>query len=297
MKRMSPITICACLLALTVSLSVNALDNTATEAPVFENVRQMPLEGGRNFRDLGGYKTIDGKSVKWGKLYRSGMLAKLTDADYEYLARRNIQTIIDFRTTQERENEPTQWRAGQPEHLAWNYDFEIDQEALIGVFTAPKFHVEAVDALLVDMYPGLAESQKAHYRALFANLVNDDSPLLFHCTAGKDRTGIAAALILTALGVDRQTITADYELSERLLDPDEFFTPSSQATEDERKAIAYFHQMSEKKRRAMLRTRGMYLDAVFDAMNKQHGSVISYIQLELGVTDQDLRTLKANYTE
>ena len=95
--------------------------STSVQSEV-EQVRLLPLEGGRNFRDLGGYETVDGKTVKWGRLYRSGVLTHLTGDDYDYLREREISTIVDFRSTGERAGEPTNWQAGSVMELTWDYD-------------------------------------------------------------------------------------------------------------------------------------------------------------------------------
>ena len=82
-------------------------------------VRLLPLEGGRNFRDLGGYATEDGQTVKWGHAFRSGVMHELTDADYDYLSGIGVRVICDFRESDERLREPTDWRAGAAEYLTF----------------------------------------------------------------------------------------------------------------------------------------------------------------------------------
>ena len=264
-------------------------------APV--QARLLPLEGGRNFRDLGGYRTTDGKQVKWGKLYRSGVLTGLTDSDYTYLANRNIEAIVDFRSTSERKEEPTYWRTGEPQVYSWDYDLDVDMTEFTEMLGDPEFSVEKFDAMMTEMYPGLAESQKPHYRAMFSELVDDDKPVLFHCSAGKDRTGVAAALILTALGVDRETVIADYELSEQYLDPGEFFDKLENPTSEQQAMAAFYERMPESMKGIILRTRGPYLEAVFATMESQSGSVLGYIQKELLVSDEQLAILRAYYLE
>lgn len=87
--------------------------------PVITAVRLLPLEGGRNFRDLGGYETADGQTVKWGVAFRSGVMNGLTDADYDYLSDLGIKTVCDFREGDERASEPTEWKAGEIEYLTF----------------------------------------------------------------------------------------------------------------------------------------------------------------------------------
>ena len=92
--------------------------------PVKAAVRLLPLEGGRNFRDIGGYQTADGQHVKWGHVFRSGVMHELTDDDYDYLEQLGIRTVCDYRSEEERTNEPTDWRAG-----AIDYKFFPDPES------------------------------------------------------------------------------------------------------------------------------------------------------------------------
>ena len=263
-----------------------------SEAPL---KRLIPLEGGRNFRDIGGFETADGKRVVWGKIYRSGVLNALTDADYEELARREISTVIDFRSNEERYHEPTDWRAGEVEMLNWDYTIDLIQSGFWETMNSPDLTVEKFDAMMMGVYAGLLESLKPAYTAMFEELVDDDKPLVYHCSAGKDRTGIATALVLTVLGVDHESIVADYEISEQYLqgtrDMTKAFGGSDGEVGDSESAASQLRQQIGP------RTRGPYLESVFAQMEAQSGSAIAYIQEELGVSDEDIATLKSYYLE
>src|SRR5471032_2394913 len=87
--------------------------------------RVLPLVGGRNFRDIGGYRAMDGRQVRWGSVYRSGALSYLTTEDYTHLTPLRIRVICDFRTACEREREPTQWPDSNARTLTWHYDSTI----------------------------------------------------------------------------------------------------------------------------------------------------------------------------
>lgn len=276
-----------------------AVSTALEDAPTEEAPRErlIPLEGGRNFRDIGGFETADGKSVAWGKIYRSGVLNGLTDADYEELAKLEISTVIDFSSSPERHHEPTDWRAGEIEALSWDYTFDFDVSGFKEMMSSPNLTVEKFDSMMIDVYGELLIQQKPAYTKMFAELVDDDKPLLYHCSAGKDRTGIATALILTVLGVDHNSIVADYEISEKYLqgmgarDMSKAFGGSDEELND-----AASEAMRERQEIG-LRTRGPYLEAVFAQMNKQSGSTLAYIQEELGVSDDDIALMKTYYLE
>src|SRR5690606_29425991 len=130
----------------------------------------------------------------------------------------------------EREREPTLWQ-GDVEMLNWDYDMGLESGDMMSAFTDPDMDAAKAEALMGDMYREMIEQQRPHYAALMQELAESDEGTLFHCSAGKDRTGIAAALVMTALGVDRETILKDYTLSEVIATlPDQQAIP--QMTED-----------------------------------------------------------------
>lgn len=172
--------------------------------------RLLPLEGGRNFRDLGGWRAADGRQVKWGKIYRSGVMAHLTLADLEYLKRLGVLTICDLRSPQERASEPNSFLKGAgPRVVATDYDMSASMAA----FMTMKTREDAIQGF-ADAYVGFLDMLTPHYTDMFARLVLDQGPLAFNCSAGKDRTGMASALILSVLGVPRETVLHDYGLTQ-----------------------------------------------------------------------------------
>lgn len=265
---------------------------TAAVQSDIEPIRVLPLEGGRNFRDLGGYETTDGKTVKWGKLYRSGILTNLTADDYEYLRDREIATIVDFRSTKERTNEPDNWRGSSAITLEWDYEMNWEQE-FAKLFSKPDFAKQDLVELMDKGYTDLVKQQTPAYRAMFQKLIESDDPLLFHCTAGKDRTGIGAALILTALGVDRETVKKDYMLSNKTLAGVKMMELSEDASEKEKRMYAFFAQLPEDIRGAMSGVELSWLESAFDEMERQHGSVEGYIEHALDVDQQELALLRS----
>ena len=156
--------------------------------------RRTPISGAANFRDMGGYKTTDGRYVKWGTLYRSNTLESLSSADLAYASSIPLVSVVDFRTTTEGGTDKL------PESATYyNYTIAFGTEASYGTFYAAAVK---------------APNYINQYKKMFALLQNEDNvPLLIHCVAGKDRTGIGSALILLALGVDTETVIADYLLT------------------------------------------------------------------------------------
>jgi protein-tyrosine phosphatase len=276
----------ATLSAAAVPLGAHVLQQSAPVAQG-EQARQLPLQGGQNFRDLGGYRTRSGKTVRWGVLYRSGSMHFLTAADHDYLAKRGIRTVCDFRSTKERSSEPVVWPAGKgPRVLA--DDYEMDTSAL-----APKSDrmPTAADAkaTMTATYPALLKQFNGQYRRMFGELLAGRVPLAFNCTAGKDRTGVAAALILTALDVPRETVIQDYLLTNKYFDPRKVVQSDDQASQAWRK-------LPMDVLKAYMAADPDYIGAVFKVMDAHRGGVNGYLGDELGLRPADLAKLRGMYT-
>ena len=156
--------------------------------------RRSAVSGATNFRDMGGYKTTDGRYVKWGTLYRSNALSSLTTADLAYVSSIPLVSVVDFRG-------PTEGTGDILPATTTYYRYPIVLGAWPGY--GPFY-----ESLVV------APEYIAQLKSMFTLLKNkDNTPLLIHCTAGRDRTGVGAALILLALGVDKETVIADYLLT------------------------------------------------------------------------------------
>ncbi len=263
------------------------LARSATVAPAHQ--RLLPLQGGQNFRDLGGYRTTSGHTVRWGLLYRSGSMHFLTPADYAYLSKLGIRTVCDFRDTRERSTEPVVWPAGKaPRVLADDYAMDS-----IGVGkSAPRRTPTAEDARasMTALYSGLLTQFNSQYRRMFGELLAGRAPLTFNCTAGKDRTGVAAALLLTALDVPRQTVIDDYLLTNRYFDPAKVVRSDDQAS-------AQWRKLPPEVLKAYMAADRVYIEAVFHTMDQHHGGVTGYLHDELGLTQSDLAKLRRMYTE
>ena len=176
--------------------------------------RSLPFTGASNFRDLGGYTGHGGRTVKWRQLFRSDHLAALTQQDQALLAQLGITRAVDFR--------------GQAESAAHAYALPgvayhplvieptVVQRALALQKAGHQLTAQDAVALMQETYRGFVHDNAPRFAELFRLLLASDAPLVFHCTAGKDRTGFAAALILLALGVPRDVVMQDYLLTNAL---------------------------------------------------------------------------------
>jgi len=247
--------------------------------------RLLPLQGGRNFRDLGGYRTLDGRTVKWGLLFRSGSMHGLTDADYRYLEGLGINVVCDLRDRRERAAEQVAWPAAKaPRVLADDYDLDTSFMPK----GDPKGWTEAqARAAMTASYPRMLASFNGQYRRMFGELLAGHAPLAFNCSAGKDRTGIAAALLLTALGVPRAAVVQDYLLTNRYLDGKALLAKSGAST-----ALAGIPPQAAK---AMIAADRRYIEAALRVVDGHRGGVAGYLNDELGLSQADLTRLRGLY--
>jgi protein-tyrosine phosphatase len=176
--------------------------------------RSIPLEGASNARDLGGYRTKDGARVRFGRVFRSARLTDITAADAARLRAAGIGRIVDLRGEAEAAASPSVLPDAAHHPLAIDPSLGASMRDFADQGEAAR---PAIMALMRGAYASYALTWSHRYAALFDLLLEEDAPaLLFHCTAGKDRTGFGAALILAALGVDRAQIQADYLATRRL---------------------------------------------------------------------------------
>jgi protein-tyrosine phosphatase len=251
---------------------------------VNEDRRFMPLAGGHNFRDLGGYATEDGRHVAPGRLFRSGTLAYLTDDDHEMLRGAGIRLICDLRTNRERNAYPTRWITAAATEI-WAHDHDMSTADLVSVTAAPD--PGAARAIILGLYRRLPYEQAPGFRELLARIAADEMPIVFHCSAGKDRTGSFAAILLALLEVDRATVRADYALSDRCYDQ-----LCAMFVRDRR--IHDLEDLRIDRIAPMLRADPAYLDAMFDEIERRHGTVEVYARDILGVAPEMLTRIREN---
>lgn len=178
--------------------------------PTMAVERLIPLDGSHNFRDLGGYHTRNGQTVRWGKAFRSDELSQLSDADLAHLSQIGLRLAIDLRSPSEIKGQ----EALLPQGCAYRQMRVYKREPLAEYVPTILFRRHALSQALADSYILLAESRAEVFGAILRLLADAENfPLNYHCTSGKDRTGIVTALLLSLLGVPDETIIADYSLS------------------------------------------------------------------------------------
>lgn len=245
--------------------------------------RVVALQGGRNFRDLGGYETSDGRRLRWGRVYRSGVLSYLTDADRVHIRQLGIKVVCDLRTQRERDREPTRWPVADATQLHWDYDPR--QTSLRGYLASTDaLSYELVRGSMMSLYRNLPRLFTTAYAELFRQLASGGTPLVFHCSAGKDRTGLAAALILHSLGVPRHTIVADYDLTNQVVDLEEELFQRPRSSIGIGDDYSHLTRADAATRAPLLRAMPEYLGAALAQIESDHGSVDAYLQSQLGVT-------------
>jgi protein-tyrosine phosphatase len=259
-------------------------------AGVWTAERVLPLEGGRNFRDLGGYGVADGRRVKWGRIYRSGSMAELTLTDYDYLSNLGIRVVCDLRTPEERHAEPNKWQQVAKVSY-WTRDYAMSFGELRKLMASGLPTAQQAKEAMMAGYRELPFEQAPAYRELFKRLAAGEIPLAFNCSAGKDRAGTAAALILTALGVPRETVTKDYALSDKVVD----FRRTYAAKANGRSSP--LEKMPPDIVTAILSSDPDYIRAALAAIEERHGSVEQYLQDELDVTARDLDAIRQQLLE
>lgn len=242
-----------------------------------KGLRNLPLEGQNNFRDLGGYETIDGRTIKWGLLFRSGQLSKLTDSDLNYLASIPLQTIIDFRTEEERNSQV----AKLPNSVHKNNLLPVTPGNLSRELVEKMINegdVEKTIQFLTDINEQLILLNQDQYKEFFAVLQTNSTPIMYNCTAGKDRTGLATALLLSSLGVDKETIIHDYLLTNTYANVSIASVREQYNLSNDKQAEALY---------TLLTVKQEYLLKALQTIEDNYGSVESFLTNQLAV-DIDL---------
>lgn len=246
--------------------------------------RHVPLEGASNFRDFGGYPTTAGR-LRRGLLFRADRLSRLTEPDFDALRALKLKLIVDLRRTSERAEEPTVWRgAGEPEHLhAPVFDDDNTPSSLLKIAENP--HTRSADAaadMMREVYRHLV-SEPAPVAQLSSVLkrlaTRSATPVVLHCSGGKDRTGVAVALLLSALNVAWDDIVEDYLLTEQLYDSRELLAErSSQILE------THGVEMDEAALAPVFAVHSSYLEAARREANERYGSISALLDA-MGIDD------------
>jgi len=246
--------------------------------------RHVVLKGAANFRDLGGYQTTDGHHVKWGEIYRSADISKLTDSDLVVLKNRNINYDVDLRGHQEAQQAPDRLNPGMDYIL-----LPAGSDGLNNwMKSITKVKGSGGDSLMIIFYSNI-DSLALRYKPFFDKLLAlpQGQALVFHCTAGKDRTGIGAALLLYSLGVPYETIVNDFLATN-------YYRKGVNAKMTGQMAAMHIDPEVAK---TMLSVKKEDLDATFSAITKRYGSVDIYLKTQIGLDDEKIALLKKKFLE
>jgi protein-tyrosine phosphatase len=237
------------------------------------------LQGASNFRDVGGYRNAEGRRVRCGQVFRSDHLAGLTDEDVLSLQSLGIAHSLDFRGAAECAATPYAIPGVQRVALTIEPTVITRMQALVAQGVVPTTE-ETVD-LMRETYRNFVNHNAATFGRFLKHLLEQPTPQVFHCTAGKDRTGFAAALLLSALGVDRPTIERDYLLTNQLYKRDARL-----------EGQGHPHVM-----KVLWQVQPEFLHAAFDAVDGQHGGMRDYLHGAIGLDPQELAALRAMLLE
>lgn len=276
------------------------LENTI-DTTVFP--QSIGLTGIVNARELGGYISEDGRKVKWGVLLRTGALSGMTEADRTCLMEQyHLTDVIDFRTSFECVAAPDPVMDPVAYHPIRILDEQGSQtagmaaaatgegvplEKLVEYIKSGKVHPE-------DMYVDIVQSavSKEGYRKFFECLLeHKEGALLWHCSAGKDRTGLGAAFLLTILGVNRQTVLEDYSLT------NVYFQDILKKMEIQLAGFGLTEAEMEVMRAVAGGVNPAYLEKALDTIEEQYGSLEWYLEKELGITEEKRLKLQEMYLE
>lgn len=243
--------------------------------------RTFEMDSVLNFRDLGGYFTASNRQLRWGRVYRSGSLNRLSKSDEAILKSLNIKTIVDFRNEEQAERRPDRLKVENNILLPIEVgNFDVVKERIVeGSFLRG-------DAIVYtqDLYRNSIENQSAEYAAFFDILSDEDNyPILFHCVLGKDFSGLASYFLLRILDVPMDVIEDDYLLSNFSIDKSKITRGTGQMTENMQEALTMITKADIS-----------YLKYAISCIRKKSGSVDEYMSHELKLTPEKRARIKKN---
>jgi protein-tyrosine phosphatase len=278
------------------------LDASTSQSAAFEErssqnkltqPRQIALSGIRNFRDLGGYQTANGQMIRYGLLYRSANLHKLNDRDIQRIKQLSLRKVIDFRADFEVANEPDRLPADPAIEEVEIYILDRSVEEMPAIEQKIKSgKVDGIDSiqLYIETYTQYATQFTPDFQQFIHEILEmNGQPVLFHCAAGKDRTGFAAAILMRLLGVPMETIRFDYLLSNQLflkrLRPNLWLLALKKGRKVARVLEEYIEAKPE------------YLAIAFETIERSYGSFDEYAHKGLNLTKEQIEHLRLLYLQ
>ena len=261
------------------------------------STRLVNLDGTDNFRDCGGYETIEGRRVKWGLLYRSDQLSNISEKDVALLENMRLKTRVDYRSKSEATAAPNKEISGantysldpnaKTAQLAAGSIDDDENKSLLDLLKEHRFYPERYGDPEENMYKKYkkfihSDSSKKAYRELIKLILDEHNlPLVQHCRGGKDRTGFGAAIVLLALGVRKEYVIYD-----------ETLTNQYRVEKNKRQMNLYKQYTKDEKTLTLLSTlqqsKAIYMETAINEMKKTYGSVDSYLKDALGI-DQNIK--------
>ncbi|RPD38327.1 tyrosine-protein phosphatase [Chitinophaga barathri] len=243
--------------------------------------RLVRMQGALNFRDVGGYKTRDGKTVVTGKVFRSADVSRLTDQDLKTLEEKHIHTVFDFRGRKE--------AAAAPDHILPGSRYTLCPAGSDSLPNAAMMADIIKQGGFLEKFYSNVTPLGERYKPLFQELLvlPANESVMYHCTGGRDRTGMATALFLYALQVPQDVIEADFTASNVYLAPmnARMFQGLQQMT-----------GMTEQQISKAMALKPEHLRSMFNSLKNTYGSVENFFSKELGIGEKELRTLREKYT-
>jgi protein-tyrosine phosphatase len=262
--------------------------------------RQISLDGQSNFRDLGGYETADGRSVKWGEIYRSGELPHLTDKDVAALEELEIQTLVNFLLPEEIEkNGADRLPGGVSESLLPISGERAAKQTMMVTSAIQSGEFEKVPPEInSEFHRLLLDEGKDQYAALLREAADPaNRPLVFHCSHGVHRTGTATAILLSALGVPWETVREDYLLTNEYRREEVEATLNKIRTMTAEKRRVLPEEVDLTNVEAFYILDGSYIDGTLEQAVAEWGSMEAYIRDGLGLTEEEIEQLRHQLLE
>ena len=286
-----------------VYMAIIATSFMASTSPVlsstFAGEREIHLKGTTNTRDIGGLQTNDMSTLRWGQIIRSDKLSGLTANDFQKLEEIGLKTVIDLRTNKEHNKSPTVWQGENPPQF---FHFPVG-DANNDWFTAQRkmmkknrFTQDQSLEHMVEGYRMIAEEGTSSYQKLMGVVLDESNwPVLIHCNAGKDRSGVGIALILEALGVNRETIMEEYLLTNEISRIEEKAVILSKESKKSSRGNKYSKGTSANAWLPIVGVRAEMLEAFYASVDERYGSVDAFLT-ELGVDQVARLALTASLT-
>ena len=267
---------------------------------------EIILKGAPNARDLGGLETLDGRKIKFNRLIRSGCLHRISDADAEYLRKIGLKKVVDFRNTNELGERPDRKIEGveyiycpilpeKVEGITREAPETEEEEALRSIAMAQRLMRKNADgrSQMKSLYPLMVSLDHAceHFAEFFEILLNtEEGAVLFHCSMGKDRAGTAAALLLSALRVPRESIVADYLMTgERCASDTERLLANCRRYTDNEAILEYVYRLDTVEEDFIL--------AAFARIDELYGGTDNFLRDRMKLTDEKLNRLRDLYLD